>query len=1119
MLKTAGFCVLCVLVLLGIGAMPSNGQVLYGSIVGTVEDPTGAVVPKATVTVTNKATGLSRETTADEGGRFSIVNLLPGSYEIKTTATGFRTVTRTDVDVTINNVSRVDMKLEVGQVTEQVTVAGAGALLQTDKSETRAELSPQVVTNMPLSNYRNYQSLINLVPGATPALFQNATVDSPARAMRTFVNGSNPNNNNTRVDGATNVFLWLPHHTAYVQPVESIENVNISTSNFDAEQGMAGGAAITVVTKSGTNDTHGVAFWYHDNQHLRARNFFLRTPDKPKSINNIVGGTLGGRIVKNKLFYFVSYERTMERSGQSSQSGGTAGNFSVPTADIREGNFSGKSTIIYDPATGDAEGRNRQPFPNNIIPPERHSPIWRRIQALIPQPNIPGQDLNNYAVSGTQALDRDSYDGKLNWNASDNLMIWGKYSRMDAPVSGIAALGAAGGPGLGTLGTGDTVVQIPTVGFTWTKSPSFLVDGVFGYTRFDQSVIGPDYGTNYGSEVWGIPGTNGPDIRQSGQPIIWESTSSYTQLGNPNGWMPLFRNDRSFTFSTNASKLSGAHEFRFGFDMVRHQMNHWQPEISNGPRGYINFTGSATALNGGPSPDYLNAHAQALLGLPTQYQKAVQYLLMTPREWQFGWYARDRWQATRKLTLNLGLRYEYYPLLTREDRGIERWDPNTNIVTLGGIGGIPYSNGITTSKRLFAPRVGFAYRFNDETVIRSGYGITYDPLAFARPLRGLYPATIGATFNAPNTFAYYNRLDQGIPPVPLPDISSGSLPLPPNVDMGPRSPWAGELHRGYIQSWNFTIERKLPFDLIASVAYVGTSTVHQLADRDINAPGPGQGDAGRPLAATQGRRITANMWDGWLSGNYHGLQMALNKQFTNGLLLKGAYTWSKAINMTDEDGWATVGRNWGPEIPWNRAVSGQDRTQMFTMGWVYELPLGRGKRWANSGASQWLIGGWQMNGTFGAYSGLPFNVTASGASVNAPNNTQTADQVGPIRKLGEVGPGGQFYDVTSFRPVTEVRFGNMGRNALRGPGMVNLNLSVFRTFAITEKLKMEFRAEAFNATNTPHFQNPTANVSNASFNPDGTVRSLGDFMSIRGANPTGGNSDERQYRFGLRFAF
>jgi hypothetical protein len=1107
----------------------ARAQVLYGSIVGTVEDPSGAMVPNAKLTLNNVATGVSRESTADPEGRINLINVPAGTYTLAVSAPGFRTVNRTDILVTINTVTRVTVTLEVGQVTEQVTVSATAAVLQTDRSDTRAEVQGQTIVEVPLPSYRNFQSMINLVPGATPAVFQNAVVDTPARSLSTNVNGTNRNNNNTRVDGAMNVYIWLPHHTLLNPPVESIETVNVSTSSFDAEQGMAGGAAVTVATKSGTNQVRGSAFWYHDRDGWFARPFFYRLyageprPELPHSRMNIPGGTIGGPVIKNKLFYFFSYERTHERTGQF-------GNFHVPNPDMRRGDFSAYTPLglIHDPLSGDIEGRGRIPFSGNIIPAARFSRGFLRMQELAPLPNQRGTDAfnleNNFGAAGIQALTRDQFDFKTNYNVNTKLMVFAKYGYMNAPVSGVGALGALTGPGLGTLGTGDTKVHMPATGFNLTLSPTFLVDGVFGYAQFDQSVIGPDFGRNWGSEDWGIPGTNGGrpggrfhgDMRYSGQPCIGNGLTSW---GNCNGWMPLFRNDRSYTYTTNFTKVKGAHEVRWGVDIVRHAMNHWQPEVSDGPRGAI-WAGAAAMVHFGEVARNVHGYAGALHGIIGSANRAVQMFDMRTREWQYGLYVRDRWQVTRNLTLNIGMRYEFYPLINRGDRGIERWDPATNLVTMGGVGDVPFNNGITVAKGLFAPRVGFAWRLNDKTVVRSGYGITYNPLPVSRPLRGLYPSTIGASYVAPQPWGFFSTHENGIPEVPLPDVSTGRLLLPATVDMGPRSPWAGHLRRGYIQSWNFTLERQLPMDFLLSVGYVGNQTVGQFLDRDINAAPVGTGPTGRPLFATQGRLIGANMWDGWGNANYHSLQVAVNKNLSRGLFMKGAYTWSKAINLADDDGWAGMPiTNIDAALHRNRAVAGYDRTHMFVMSWVYELPFGRGQQFALGGVLNAMFGNWRVNGIYSAYTGMPFTVTASTASLNAPGSSQQSDQIAPWRQLGDVGLGTRFYGVEAFRdpnvmrPVGQFRFGSMGRNAMRGPGFHGADLALFKDFRVTERFTAQFKAEAFNFTNTPRFGQPSGNVSQMAVDAVGNVLNPVNFMSVLSA------FGERRMRLGVRVQF
>jgi len=1131
--------IFCGVFALAVSTNPIQAQVLYGSAVGVLQDQTGSVIAGASVTMTNRGTGNIRETKTGADGRYTFPNLMAGSYEIKVSAAGFRTSTQSNVEITINTVTRADFKLELGQVTEQVTVEAATLALQTDKSDIRAEVTSQAVGNLPLAAYRNFQNLIDLVPGATPANFQNSVGSTPGRALTTNINGTARNSNNARVDGATNVYIWLPHHMVYVPPVESISTVNITTGSFDAEQGMAGGAAVTVATKSGTNDLHGSAFHYHDNHRLRTRNFFLpATSGKAKAIFNIFGGTVGGPIKKDKLFFFGSFESTLERAGITRQTD------SVPTATIKDGNFAGLPVTIYDPTTGNPDGTDRQPFAGNLIPAARINSISRKIQALAPLPNMPGTSqgtLNNFFSSGTEKLNRYNYDLKVNWNATKSLAIWGKYSRMDATVDSKFAFGELGGPGLSRAGApevSEVKVNIPTFGYTKTFSPTFLLDGTIAITRHDNHGVYPGYGKNTGSEVWGIPNTNDPIVTgpgadrikaacpgladggcYTGMPLI---STGFTGWGATAGWQPYFYNERSVTYTTNATKMRGSHEIRWGFDMVRFQMDQWQPEVSGGPRGSISFSGDVTGARGYTS-NYLNQYATYLLGLTTSMQKSVQLFQYTNREWQFGWYLRDRWQVSRKLTVNLGLRYEYFPLIYRKDRGIERWDPATNLVYMGGVGNNPKNVGITSSKKLFAPRVGFAYRATENTVVRSGYGITYDPIPFSRPLRGMYPATIGSSFVSSTPFTWIDTLDKGIPAIPIPDTSSGVITLPPTIDMGPRSPWGGEVSRGYIQSWNFTLERKLPSDLVTSIGYVGTQTVHQLIDRDINAAPPGGGPAGRPLAATQNRRIGMLMWDGIANGSYHALQVAVNRQFSKGLLMKGAYTWSKAINLADDDGWTGLGGgwNWGPVMDRNRATAGYNRAHMFTLGSVYELPFGNGKKWASAGVASKLLGGWQTNGTFAAYTGTPFTISANGTELNAPGNSQTADLVtsGKVRVLGQIGANTSWFDPLAFRQPLGVRFGTTGRNTIFGPGLWNLNLSLFRTFRIVEKLKAEFKAESFNITNTPKFSNPGSGVASMVLNADGTVRTLNNFSSVTSTLANLAAPSERQFRFGLRLEF
>ena len=1111
----------------------ANAQVLFGSASGNVTDPSGAAVPKAHVSSISKATGAKRETDADANGHYTLTDLSPGLYDVTVTAGGFKPLTQTDVRIGANVVTDTNFNLQVGSVSEKVTVEAEAVTLQTEKTDVHTEIPEKAILEMPLNQYRNYQTLINLVPGATPGQFQNAIADSPERALTTNINGTNRNNNNTRVDGAADVFVWLPHHTVYVPPAETIQEVNVSTNNFDPEQGMTGGAAITVITKSGSNQFHGVLFEYHEDQALRARQYFETPTVQPKkgtSILNDMGGTFGGPIKKDKLFFFGSWDGTFERDARNT------GLVTLPTAALRAGDFTGTGTTIYDPTTGNSDGSNRTAFANQAAIPI--DPIAAKIIAYLPAPNVPGAgNVNNYFFSATQRLNRNNIDAKVDWNRTTNHTIFAKYSTMKSVFHGVPSLGQAIGDCAcdGGLGAFHSHVQLVTVGHTLALSPTLVLDGNVGFTRMSEYGQTPDYGTNIGSDVLGLPGTNnGSDLRSSGFPYF--AISGFADIGNPEGWNPAFRNDWSFTSSHNVRWSKGNHQISAGTDIVHHHLNHWQPELGSGPRGEFDFDGATTALNVpncGPSPappcpaapDQFNAWAQFLLGLPggsvsSGLGKSDQFIKATAKEWQFGFFFGDRYRVSNKLTLNLGLRYEYYPLMTRDSVArFDRLDFTTLNVLLGGIGGNPEHLGVTTSKKLFAPRVGLAYQVSDKMVVRSGFGITVDPLPLARPLRGFYPFTVGSNFEGVNGFAPAGSFSPlaaplpsgpvpvGIPPICCPDISSGVIPLPPQALE--RSVGPGELKRGYIESWNLIVERKLPGEFLGSVGYVGTQTVRAFGDLDVNSAPPDpvlSGPSRQPYNLPQfGNRTASTLyWQGFLSANYHSLQASLNRQFKNGFMVKGAYTWSKAIDWTDDDGWAGLSWNDPSVLRRNRAPAGYNTPQIFQMSYIYELPFGSGKRYANSGTASKIAGGWQTSGIFSAVSGQPFQLTGPGAPLNAVDQLQTPDQVGPVRKLGGIGSGNPFYDPTAFTAVTTTgTYGNVGRNSLRGPSSINFDFSLFRTFKPLERLEVQFRVDAANLFNTPHFNNPNGDVTNSS-----------EFLTI-----TSARNDERQFRFGLRLAF
>jgi hypothetical protein len=1094
-------------------AVPATAQILYGSIVGVVTDAQGAQVPGATVSIVNKETNLTRETITNSDGTFSVTNVLPGPYDVKVSLSGFREAIRASVPVTIGQISRVDVALQIGTLTETVTVASAAELLQTDKADVSTELRSTEITAMPLNRFRNYQALVNLVPGTTPMAFGNAETDTPARSLATNVNGQANTNNSTRTDGATNMNIWLPNHNMYISPAETIDTVNVSTSSFDAEQGMAGGAAVTVVTKSGTNQFKGSAFEFFMNDKMNASPYHFGTAAKPEKLpleQNNYGGTLGGPIARNKLFFFGSFEGYKRTNSLFTF-------FDVPTEAMRNGDFSaatnnaGTQQVIYNPFTGGPNGVGRVAFANNRIPSSLLNPVSRRIVDLLyPLPNTQGIGLGglsrNYQREETRTVDRKNYDVKINLNRTGAHQLWAKYSFMDAVVDDLTNYL---GPDPNAEGDGGfTKVYSLTAGQTWTLRPTVLLDTTFGFARQKQDVLGPDFNAgNFGLDVLGIPGTNDQgtgDQRYAGYP---EFQTGLSTVGNRDGWNPIFRDERTYSLAANLTKLAGRHDIRGGYSVNFLYLDHWQPE-SNNPRGRFQFAGNATRLNGagGQSSNLYNTFAAFMMGLTSNVSKSVQNELMTGREWQHALYFRDRWTVSPRLTLDLGLRWEYYPIMTRADgRGLERLDLNTLEVILGGRGSNPKNVGLEASKDNFAPRVGGVFRLNEKTVLRSGYGITYNAMGWARPLRGdqEYPVTIFSTFNQPDQFGFYNRLEQGIPLILGPDQSSGRVLLPNAAGMV--TPEVGNVDRGTVQTWNAAFERQLPWDTSVDIAYVGAKGTGGYAWVDINLPSTyGGGAASRPYFATFGRQNAILSWGQRLDTRYDSLQIALNKAFTKGLMFKGAYTLSKSMNESDNDG--RTGLTWEHPLEQHRnwALAGFDRTHNFQLGFAYQLP------WQSAGGyeniAKAILGDWQMNGVVAAFSGTPFTVTADGASLNTPGTTQTADLAGSFNVLGNIGAAGKWFDTASFVQPTGVRQGNTGRNQFRGPGAWNLDFSLFRTFPVGGQRRLEFRVQGNNILNHAVFANPQTGITSGTF---------GQITGIGG----GGSYPERQFQLGLRFAF
>ena len=1191
----------------GVSVAPVAAQVLYGSVTGLVTDPQGYRVPGANVAITNTGNGLTRETVTNNQGEYTIVNVQPGTYDVRISmGTNFKAFERKGVNIQQGDIARVDTQLQAGTVTDVVNVTSDSELLQTDKADTSTKLDSVQVTNLPLNAYRNYQALVVLVPGTLPDLSTpNAESDTPQRTITFTTNGQTMAANQNLTDGAANVNLWLPNHNVYVAPAETIETVNIATSSMSAEQGNAAGAAVTVTTKSGTNTFKGSAFEQHTNSALNADSFsFAGTPTPPEDITrNTFGGTTGGPILRNRLFFFGSYEGYYSHRESTNF-------FRVPDERARNGDFShffntnGILQRIGDPATGVRNwtgSNNSQPRQQlnytgpkacpscatglNVMDPNRIDPIAKRIMAMLPLPTLEGTGAggfsNNWSRRQTNDTRRNNFDAKVNLNRTNAHQMWFKLSYMHADVPDQWVFPAP------EVGSTVTRVYQPTFGQTWVLSPTLTFDSTLGISIFDQDTLPADFPLgNVGLEVLQIPGTNNQgrtDVPKAhlyaGIPNV--STGFFT-IGNAPTWQPIVRDETTVSLTANLTKFAGRHELRGGYNMFRGKLDHWQPERQN-PRGAITVSTNATRManiTGQTSANFYNQFASMMFGLVSNMNKSVQNEIFSVYEWTHAIFLRDRWNLTQRLTLDLGMRYEVYPVMRRATRGMEMLDLDTLEIVIGGRGPDNPATvfdessetlGVHAEKDLVAPRFGVIYRLNDQTVVRTGYGLAFSGEGFTRPFRGdaSYPGALNQAWNTPsdgnNNWGWFSELKDGIPFIQLPGDSWVRLPLP--VDSANTRTMVPEtVIRPRIHSWNVAFERQLPYSMSVDVAYVGNRSDGQWTDFNMNAStaiGPAcsvsatdPSDITCPALSLNGasgldtfrpyvtkinpdtgqlfpaplNRATFNAYTGFNKVRYNSLQVSLRRPFRQGLQLTGAYTLARTRNFS---------RDYTPAEFQDRNWRDTGRTHVFSSSFIYLLPWQTGR--GSGGVLRTIINDWQVNGIFQIYSGSRFSVTGDSEELNTQNAPQRADLVGPVVKLGHIGdppqPGpdgafgttddvvgclicdnpGPYYDPYAWAQPTGQRLGTSVTNQFTGPMATNLDFSIFRAVPLGGNRRLEIRFEANNFLNRPRWSTPNGGVNFDTFieHPDGS-RTINnpDFMVVDGTE-----GSMRQARVALRFSY
>jgi hypothetical protein len=1040
----------------------SLAQTTTGSIVGTVTDPSGAAVPGATVTVTNEGTGIVViRLTTDPSGNYVATTLLPGRYSITVEATGFKKSVSPGINLSVQDRLGVNVTLEVGQVTETVEVIGAAPALQTDSSYLGQVVDSQRIVDLPL-NGRYFTRLAVLTSGTLPT-------PPGARDERTggfSSNGVRPYQNNYLLDGIDNNSLSqdLTNEASFVYgpSPDAIAEFRVQTNSMSAEFGRSGGAVMNVNIKSGTNDYHATLFEFVRNSALDARNFFAGSGKPPFRLNQF-GGAGGGPILRNRTFFFADYQGTRQRTGQTFLA------TVAPTA-WRTGDFSGFHPVL-DPAT-------RQPFPNNRVPASLFDPVAQKLIAMMPAPTVPGSAspsgvANNYLTNPVEPNRTDQGDIRIDHKISDSDSIFGRFSMSNQELSPPAPIppplaGAAFSSGDWTNNTRGAVLSE-----THIFSPRVINEFRIGYTRLRSERLQFNAFENISQQIGlpGIPFSPG----NGGLPRF--DVSGVSSFGGAT-FQPTAEFENVVHLINTLSVIKGRHTLKLGFEykpLVDFSI--LQPPT---PRGRFSFTGNFTRDSNNRGNTGLG-FADFLMGR-TDNTRVSTFINDTFEQPGYFFYAQDDVKLTSKLTLNLGLRYEFISHATERHNAQASFNIASGALEIAKGRNDPLPANFFTQvpvtrdaprqlvpqdKNNWAPRVGFAYQLTPATVIRSGYGIFYSSYE-AGPLSIPNPGN-----NPP--FYLESRWDPVTFGVPNPDVNQLSRGLPADAFVRPVAPALFALDPGfrnpYVQHWNFSIQRNLGWNTVWDVSYAGSAGKKLYEFLNANQPTP-TADASIPTNSRRPRPFLGGDLTYWCSCNsstYHSLQTKAEKRFSNDLSFLAAYTWGRAI---DEASQASLGfsNSVGFRDQRNRRAekgrSDYDIAHRFVVSYTYDVPLGRDL----TGAAKVLLNGWQVIGIHAFNTGNPYTVSARTNFSNAGGDTR------PDRVPGaSLEPSGgrrreQWFNPAAFRNTTAGNWGNSGRNIDSLPGLVSVDFSIFKNFELAEKKRLQFRAEAFNLPNHANFR-------------------------------------------------
>ena len=1166
--------------LCGLWAPTVLAQAVYGSIIGTVTDPSGAAVANAKVTVTSQTKNTSIDTTTNESGNYSVTHLTPDVYSVRVEGQGFKVLQFKDIIVNADSSAPVNAQFQVGSTSEQVEVTAEAPQLKTDRSDVAIEFDSRMVENLPILN-RNFTSLELASPGTQKLGWGHAATENPQGSQQIFVQGQHFSGTAYELDGTDNQDPILG--IIVVNPnLDAVTETKFALQNYDAEFGKAIGGVVTAQTKSGSNDIHGSGFWFRRTDALQARDPFTQyKPDAithrfvPSSRWQQFGGSVGGPVIKNKLFFFGDYQATRQSNGITNQ-------LSIPTALVQSTcnpatnatsaspgfcNLSEYLTAgltgggqIYDPSTGTLTGNggNRTPFgaagncTGNCIPIAKISSQAAAILALFPAPQSGGTS-NNYVASGSGPFSQNSFDTRIDYAATSSLNLFGRFSLDYFSLSGKGSLGPLGGPGTGLLGlAGSSITHNYSLatGFTKTLSASLLTDVRFGWFKYNPQTKKPDGGAPM--TAFGIPNANTSDPKTAGLGSFLlgadpntgeggapnngsgEAISSFGDgLGVARCNCPLTEKEDQFQIVNNWTKTKGNHIIKVGADL-RYARNLRVPSDNN-RTGEYNFSPLATSNQTLTAVGGLDL-ATFLLGDVTSMARYVNNPLLSnvnnaaERQKRLFFYGQDTYRATSKLTVNYGLRWEIYTpesVLAKGYGGFANIVDNggTGVIRVAGFGGFGLNGNVKNTLNAFAPRLGIAYQLTPKTVVRMGYGRSYDI--------GVFGSNFGHTVTQNLPVLIKQNIDASSDPltpgangnyIPLYTSNTTTNPLSqgPIAPVFPTIPANGQITFASLNgqdggvhirpvkqvlptldAWNATLQRQVTNTISAEVAYVGNKGSHGFsgdgpnydvnpismflygtgADPSLRRPlchpvfSVPPGTAATPVGACTGiPDDLGNFYGNDASSEYNALEMKVDKRFAQGLQFIAHYTFAHAYAYNNNYYAISHPIAYGP----NDFV----RNQVFVINTVYALPFGKGKMLLGNSdrAVNYLVGGWQVSNTINWSSGLPWTPTTNEcggeqdvSGVCRPNKGSGSFHMGPGSLQT---PAGRAPYVQYFTPLTSLggpftdagkgNLGNAGYNSLRGPSGFYSDLSVTKDIPIVgERVKAQFRMDAFNIFNHP----------------------------------------------------